>query len=186
MSVIINAKGTSTSTFVIGKAGTTVSQPGNITPPTGANLTIELNSNKYLVVDAGTSGPSLITASNSQDLHINPAVGGGQYLILNANRFPTVDGTAGQVLSTNGAGIMTWVTFAPAYQEFSATSSQTVFNTLVNTVSKAGGKSYLQIFVNGILQQEGTGKKFTVTGANQVTFGTGLVSGDVVILYSFG
>jgi len=188
MAITINAKGTSESNFAIGKGpGTSISQSGTITPPGGSNLTIALGSDKYLVVDAGAGagGPALITTTGTKDLHINPAIGGGQYLLLNANRFPIADGTAGQILTTNGASIMSWVTFAPAYQEFAATSSQTIFNTSVKTVAKGSGKFYLQIFVNGIFQQEGADKKFTVTGTNQITFAAGLTLNDDVVIYSF-
>jgi hypothetical protein len=186
MAITINAKGTSESNFAIGKGpGTSISQLGAITPPGGNDLTVALAADKYLVIDAGTAGPALITTTDAKDLHINPATGGGQYLLLNANRFPTADGTAGQQLTTDGSSIMTWVTFAPAYQEFAATSSQTIFNTSVKTVAKGGGKSYLQVFVNGIFQQEGASKKFTVTSTNQITFGAGLTLSDDVVIYSF-
>jgi hypothetical protein len=73
-------------------------------------LTLLIDPTYYVNVDAGLSGPALITTNNSQDLHINPAYGGGQYLVLNANRWPTTDGTAGQVLTTNGAGILSFTT----------------------------------------------------------------------------
>jgi hypothetical protein len=97
MAITINAKGTSESNFAIGKGpGTSISQLGAITPPDGNDLTVALAADKYLVIDAGTAGPALITTTDAKDLHINPATGGGQYLLLNANRFPTADGTAGQ------------------------------------------------------------------------------------------
>jgi hypothetical protein len=110
MSVTINAKGTSVPTFAIGKNGTTIDGPNAvITPPSASDLTISVDEDNYLVVDAGLSGPALITASSLQDLHINPAIGGGQYLVLNANRWPTADGTSGQLLATNGAGVLGFV-----------------------------------------------------------------------------
>jgi len=76
----------------------------------GQDLTLSVDQNKNVVIDAGASGPALITTSDSQDLHINPAVGGGQYLVLVANRWPGTDGTAGQVLTTNGAGVLSFIT----------------------------------------------------------------------------
>lgn len=110
MSVTINAKGTSVSNFSIGKGGMSLSQSGTITPPSGNNLVVSLDTDNTLTIDAGTSGPALITTSNDQDLHINPAAGGGQYLLLVANRWPTADGTSGQVLTTNGSGVLSFTT----------------------------------------------------------------------------
>lgn len=96
-------------------------------------------------------------------------------------------GTSGNILKSNGT---TWVSTAasitaPGYEEFSAAAAQTIFNTTINTTAKAAGKAYLQIFVNGVFQQEGATKQFTVTGANQVTFNAGLVLNDDVVMYSY-
>lgn len=185
MSVTINAKGTSVPSFTVGKSGLQLSQAGELTPPTGNDLIINLAADKSLSINAGTSGPALITSSDNQDIHINPAVGGGQYLVLVANRWPGTDGTANQVLRTNGSGVLSWYTPAPNYEEFSATASQTVFNTTISTVAKSAGKVYLQVFVNGIFQQEGATKAFTVTGANQITFNSGLSASDNVVMYGY-
>lgn len=132
MAVTINAKGTSVSSFAIGKDGLTLSQSGTLTPPAGNDLVISLDDDKTLVIDAGTEAPALITTSNDQDLHINPATGGGQYLVLVANRWPTADGTSGQVLTTNGAGILSFTTVsgtaAPTVVIVSGTSQSAAAN----------------------------------------------------------
>lgn len=188
MAVTLNAKGTSVSTFMVGKDGPTLNQNSSITVPTATDFTFNLDTDQSVIIDAGTSGPALITTTDDQDLHINPAVGGGQYLILVANRWPTADGTINQVLTTNGSGVTSWQTApagAPDYEEFSATASQTIFNTTVSTVAKGSGKAYLQVFVNGVFQQEGASKQFTVTAANQITFNDGLAVGDDVVIYSY-
>lgn len=108
MAVTINAKGTSTSTFAVGRDGISIASAGTITPPAGNDLTIALEEGNVVSIDAGTAGPALITTSDDQDLHINPAVGGGQYLVLVGSRWPVVDGTANQVLTTNGSGVLSW------------------------------------------------------------------------------
>jgi hypothetical protein len=115
MSVTINAKGTSVSNFTVGKDGTTLTQAGTITPPNGNDLNIALADDNFLNISGAGSGPSLITTTGNLDLHINPAVGGGRYLILNSVRWPVADGTNGQVLKTNGIGVLEWVNQAIGY-----------------------------------------------------------------------
>lgn len=73
----------------------------------------------------------------------------------------------------------------PAYQLFSATAAQTVFNTIVPTVANGGGIGRLQVFVNGIKKIEGALKAYQVTGANQITFNAGLNLNDDVEFYAF-
>jgi hypothetical protein len=98
-------------------------------------------------------------------------------------------GVSGQVTAGsfkgNGAALTNLPIAAPSYQEFSATAAQTVFNTTIVTTAKAAGKAYLQIFVNGVFQQEGATKAYTVTGAAQVTFNAGLALNDDVVMYSY-
>jgi hypothetical protein len=79
----------------------------------------------------------------------------------------------------------TWVTPKPApnYETQTATATQTVFTTTVVTTANGSGKSYLQVFVNGIKSQETVG--YTVTGANQVTFAAAMAGGEIVEFYAF-
>lgn len=127
MSVTINAKGTSYSSFRVGKTGTAITQAGAITPPGASDLTINLDEDRHLVVDAGLTGPALITTSDNQDLHINPATGGGQYLVLGANRWPTADGSANQVITTNGSGVLSFATLNRIGSPSLATNATTGF-----------------------------------------------------------
>jgi hypothetical protein len=161
----------------------------SIVAPAATDLTFTVDSSQYVIVDSGTSGPALITTDNDLDLHINPATGGGQYLVLVANRWPTTAGTSGQVLTTGALGVTSWQTPAsilpPNYEEYVATASQTVFGTTMSTVAKSSGKAYLQVFVNGVFQQEGATKQFTVTGANQITFNAGLTLNSDVVIYGY-
>ena len=87
----------------------------SIVAPGGQDLVLSIDPNHYVSVDAGNTGPALVTSSNSQDLHINPAVGGGQYLVLCANRWPAADGTANQLLMTDGNGTLSFVTPGAAW-----------------------------------------------------------------------
>jgi hypothetical protein len=108
MSVTINAKGTSTGSFKIGKNGTVIDQSGTITPPADSDLIFDLGETQYLEVRSANSAPGRITTSGSRDLHIDPSIGGGQDLYLNENKWPSADGLAGQVLTTNGSGVLSF------------------------------------------------------------------------------
>lgn len=74
---------------------------------------------------------------------------------------------------------------APRYESITATAGQTVLNTTVSTIANSAGKSYLQVFLNGVLQREGAGKAYTVTGSTQIQFNSGLALNDEVDIYSF-
>ncbi len=74
---------------------------------------------------------------------------------------------------------------APSVQAFSATAAQTVFNTTIGTVAISGSTAHLQVFVNGVFQQEGLTKQYTVTGPNQITFNAGLQLADDVVIFAF-
>jgi len=127
MSVTINAKGTSVPSFTVGKAGTTIYQNSQISAQGSTDLTLSVDATHYVNIDSGTTGPSLITTDNSLDLHINPAVGGGQYLVLCDNRWPTADGSAGQVIITNGAGVLSFTTLNKIGSPSPATTATTGF-----------------------------------------------------------
>ena len=115
---------------------------------------------------------------------------------LNATGGPTrADcdfGTAGQVLTSAGsssAAVWSTVSAGPgssgtAYELIVAIASQTVFNTTIPTVAAAGGISYLEVYVNGLFQEEDAGQAYTVTGGNQITFNAGLNVNDRVAIYA--
>lgn len=68
------------------------------------------------------------------------------------------------------------------YQRLVSNTNQTVFNTSVQTRPNGDGKSYLQVFVNGVYQLEGASKNYIVSSNNQITFNTGLNLGDDVVI----
>lgn len=76
-------------------------------------------------------------------------------------------------------------TNTPDYEEFTSTAGQTIFNTTIRTVAKAGTKSFLQVFVNGTLQREGATKEYLVTGPTQITFNAGIAVSADVMIYGF-
>lgn len=73
----------------------------------------------------------------------------------------------------------------PGYQNIVAMGGETVINTTVSTTAKTSTTSYLQVFLNGVLQRESLLLGYSVTGTNQITFVDALVAGDEVTIYSF-
>jgi hypothetical protein len=134
MSVTINAKGTSVPTFTVGKDGTILTLAGEITPPPGNDLVVNLESSNSLVVNAGPGvdgfisstggtdlvlsvdpgnvvriestggGTGVISSASGENLEINP----GADLYLMGSRWPQDFGTNGQILTTDGSGILSW------------------------------------------------------------------------------
>ena len=169
MAVTINARGTSVPYFTIGKLGVTVYQ-GAVDP----SQTYSINNGDYwldsennsLKVRATSSwvAPQLaditfvgniISTVTGQDLHLQAA--SGNNLILNDNQWPAADGTAGQVLSTNGAGMLSFV----------------------DAGSTPGGESVLELYTENPISQVppvATGNNAIALGTNSTASGTGSLS----------
>mgnify|MGYP001420210232 CR=1 FL=1 len=101
--------------------------------------------------------------SSSQDVRISETY-----------TLPKVDGTADQVLKTNGSGTVTWEdagggqTFTQT--EFTATADQTTF-----TVSYTAG--YVDVYLNGVKLAN---SEFTATNGTSVVLGTGASVNDII------
>jgi len=155
--VTLNAKGTSVSSFKVGKDGVVIHQDGSVTAPTATDFIINIDEDQYLVVDAGNSGPALITATDNQDLHINPATGGGQYLVLCDNRWPPADGTSNQTLVTDGNGVLSFVTLDRIGSPSPATNATTGFAYIpVTTGTPTGTPSTITGYVPMLVDSGGS------------------------------
>lgn len=119
MSITINAKGTSVPFFTIGKGGSTIYQgaadpSSSYTMKTGdywlnGLTSMVWNGSAWIAMTAGTISFSgnTITGSSSSSLALVP--GAGQRVSINSLLWPAADGTSNQVLSTNGSGVLSWV-----------------------------------------------------------------------------
>jgi hypothetical protein len=74
----------------------------------------------------------------------------------------------------------------PHHIQLVATAAQTVVNTSpLLTTAKTATTAYIQVYRNGVLQQEGSSKAFTVTGASQITFASGLALNDDIAVFAY-
>ena len=105
------------------------------------------------------------------------------------------DGTSGQVLTTDGNGGLSFTTASgggatSAYAKFTYEISATVNSvsgndTNGNTLSYSAGNNVVEVFVNGVKQQEGSGKDYQATTGNSVVFTNNLYSGDLVDVVAY-
>jgi hypothetical protein len=91
---------------------------------------------------------------------------------------PSVTGTAGQVLTTNGSGVLSWT--APTVRAtITATANQTAF-----TVSGGYTVGGIDVYLNGIKQVNGD--DFTATNGTSITLTQGADAGDILDYVAFG
>lgn len=102
---------------------------------------------------------------------------------INGLRLPSTDGTNGQVLQTNGSGVLTFANASasssvPIEENFTATQGQTIF-----TTSSTLPGNYVIAYLNGIKLRSNT--DFT-TSTNTVTLVSGASNSDEldVIIYT--
>jgi len=124
------------------------------------------------------------------------SVGTGGLTIANgAIRFPTTDGSSGQVLRTNGAGQLSFATVSgggglvssPAdFKQFKFTASEG--DTLFEGVDDFGDSfsftsGNISVYLNGILQTSNT--DYTTANTTSVTFAEPVSNLDIVTVQSF-
>ena len=91
---------------------------------------------------------------------------------------PSVTGTSGQVLTTNGSGVLSWT--APTVRAtITATANQTAF-----TVSGGYTVGGIDVYLNGIKQVNGD--DFTATNGTSITLTQGADAGDILDYVAYG
>lgn len=118
----------------------------SISTTNGEDLVLAANGINSKIVFSGDVGPGIITSTSSQNLYIDPTLGGGSNLILIDNQWPSTDGNGRQVLTTDGNGILSF-----SYVDRIGESGLTTTST--------SGFAYLPV-VNG----EPTGVPSAITG----------------------
>lgn len=93
----------SNNTFVGYRTGYEVTGGGNVMLGAFVGEDLTSVSNRLYIDNSDTPSPLMYGEFDNDLLRIN-----GTLNINNAFSFPTIDGTSGQVLQTNGSGILTW------------------------------------------------------------------------------
>lgn len=77
-----------------------------VTGPDDKSLILAAGVNQSIKFNSTGVSPTEITTDNPNGLNINPVSG----LYLNDQKWPAADGDPGQVLTTDGSGILSWMT----------------------------------------------------------------------------
>jgi hypothetical protein len=118
------------------------------------------------------NGQSIVSVSNG-NITITPD--GSGKIVLDGQSFPNADGTAGQVLSTNGSAVISYV---PVITEIidTATANQTDWGVAELPNGYVVGR--IAVFLNGVKLLNGT--DFTATNGADVQLTTGAALNDKI------
>lgn len=86
---------------------------------------------------------------------------------------PTADGTANQVLATDGAGVLSWASIAASWINDVFTTTATTTYTLTATPSDNDG---VLVSLDGVVQEQGASASYTVAGTT-LTFNSATPAG---------
>ena len=148
----------------------------NDTPEVSDLVAGELAVNTYdgkLFMEKNDGSASIVEiGSNPSTLSVNSAYS-----------FPTSDGSANQVLSTDGSGTLSFTNAASSgiqifkYSITSTSSTVSGADDDNNTLSYDVGSE--QVYLNGVLLADG-GDDYTATNSSTITFENNVISGDIV------
>jgi hypothetical protein len=166
----LNLRGTGTTSGVrFTNSGGTV---GNIYYDSGPNMIFHVNASEKMRITS--AGVLQLAGSTSGYVGLQaPAAPTSHTYTL-----PAVTGTAGQVLTTNGSGVLSWT--APSVRAtITATANQTAFTV-------AGGYTVggIDVYLNGIKMV--AGDDFTATNGTSITLTQAADAGDILDYIAYG
>lgn len=167
MAVTINAKGTASSTFAIGKQGTTLHQGDAVLASVAAEGDFWFDSTNGSLQYKGSAptvwrnlafdnisflNNSVISLTSTSvitiddDISISP--GTGDNVVIDNLIWPNADGTANQVLSTDGSGTLYWATAGAGGSDGSITIIQTAHGFSVLDAIRYTGSAWTEAQAN--------------------------------------
>ena len=168
-------------------SGHVIIRPGLSTGSAASgNITFQLS-------PAGTSGSSQNAAVSRFAIypeglikHYSPD--GTKYLDLvvsnsstnHSYTWPTSQGASDSFLKNDGSGNLSWSTFAPTYEQETPSGSIDGSNVSFTLSYTPTANSAVQVYLDGIFQEQGSGKDYTVSGTT-ITFATAPSLGQALI-----
>ena len=142
---------------------------------------------KTAIVDATSTSFQL---RNSIPLNWQNAGGSGvhtslQVITPTSSRTISLPDASGTVALTSDLGGPTSAYAKFIYEISSTVTSVSGADVNGNTLSYTSGNNVVEVFVNGVKQQEGTGKDYQATTGNSVVFASDLYSGDLVDVIAY-
>lgn len=190
--ITLSYNATSKALTINGSSGGITDIVQDTTPQLGGNLDVN---NKTITSANGNQVTIQPSAGGDLNLNADYAFGGGHVklnvsngakIYLNNLQWPTADGTSNQVLSTNGAGVLSWTTVSsgtPTQVDFTATPSSTDVYFAMTSATGAGAKNLYAPATGSLKYNTGTG--VITTDVNMTLNGSNLMvrAGGNVRLY---
>jgi len=159
---------------------------------------LDAKTDGYILIGDGTdvnsvavSGDVSITnagVTTVTDLTISGETQGDLLYFDGANWVRLADGSADEVLTSDGAGGLSWTTktssdaVADTDIKFENESANCNGVTTVFTIDSSPIANSVQVYLNGLLQEEGSGKDYTISGTS-ITFATAPETNDILLIH---
>ncbi len=157
----------------------------------------KLNESPNATVDPVLKFPIVYTsAGQSSDIVFQNDLITDRYTYIHDSNLTPIDGYYYYNITSSNVIFNNWNLFDSCpcdenivgienFNKFIPTNGQSIFDTSIPTVGIVGSEVHLQVYLNGVLQQEGVGKNYRVTGPTQITFNRALLASDEVVVISF-
>lgn len=135
---------------------------------------------------AGTSGVDVLKFQDDTDTNSIKIQAPASVTTTTTFTLPDGDGTANQVLTTNGSGVLSWGNAVLSFNlfQYTATAAQTTFSGADdNAATLAYTAGSIMVFLNGVALDPAD---YTATNGTSVVLASGAALNDEVNIFAFG